>query len=109
MAPAPAPDSSLFYRFTVSLIDHLFKIFRRSPRASIMSLFDFLFHIPAHIYRRLFALFAVCILAFAEYQQPGFFPRPYELIVALVTCICGGTIAVGYIAVEEYSESVIWP
>ncbi|KAE8849660.1 hypothetical protein PTNB73_01329 [Pyrenophora teres f. teres] len=55
------------------------------------------------------APFVVGLFLIAEYQQPGFLPRPDETFVATVGFFYAGVIIVTTFALLEYEETHTWP
>ncbi|KAF2032068.1 hypothetical protein EK21DRAFT_110281 [Setomelanomma holmii] len=51
----------------------------------------------------------VVSIALAEYQQPGFVPRPETLTKAIIGLLCATTLVFGIIALQEYMETSKWP
>tara|TARA_R110002003_G_scaffold2853_5_gene24664 strand:+ start:5641 stop:6705 length:1065 start_codon:yes stop_codon:yes gene_type:complete len=49
------------------------------------------------------------LIALAEYEQPGFFPRPEILSNAIVGLFCAMALVAGIITLQEYVETSKWP
>ncbi|EUC36399.1 hypothetical protein COCCADRAFT_55778, partial [Bipolaris zeicola 26-R-13] len=54
-------------------------------------------------------LFLVLVFAIAEFEQPGWFPRPEELSSAVVGFLGVGAIIFIVVALLEYVETHTWP
>ncbi|EUC48121.1 hypothetical protein COCMIDRAFT_57578, partial [Bipolaris oryzae ATCC 44560] len=63
----------------------------------------------ANKYYSCLCLFLVLVFAIAEFEQPGWFPRPEELSSAVIGFLGVGTIISLVVALSEYVETHTWP
>ncbi|ENI04684.1 hypothetical protein COCC4DRAFT_121584, partial [Bipolaris maydis ATCC 48331] len=63
----------------------------------------------ANNYSSCLCLFVVLVFAIAEFEQPGWFPRPEELSSAVIGFLGVGTIIFLVVALLEYVETHTWP
>ncbi|KAI4944912.1 hypothetical protein J4E91_008256 [Alternaria rosae] len=101
-ATATAAISTFLRRITTRVVDFLIPENIRQEHRRIIATF-------AKYKYALVALAASTLFAIAEYEQPGYFPRPQELTAAVIGFLCASMLIFAAFALMEYTETHTWP
>lgn len=105
---APATFLTLCRRFIIAIID----IFVPAPvRQNWILIFTAAYtKIAAHPAKYRYGFLAlIASIAFAEWQQPGYVPRPWSLSNAIFGFLCATLLIFGVLATADFIETQKWP